>query len=406
MKKTHSMLAMLLVLALLVSLTAVTVSAAGETVTNTLDFSTLSVATEDMTAAAEAIRAVGAIEVSNLIAADCHTKFVAGKGYAGEGYYVQKLEAGTGKLFAKAPVLTLNYRLTAAESLGYIKVQASVDGVTYTDFATLNQATGAGFDVAAKASTTVTLSGVEGHSTVWVKISMQHWSSPDGAGVDASSVTAEIKDDPNYVPADALSSVIDFTAMNATEDKSAAKDMILAAGAVAADNLFVRGNHEPIANPGGYNGAGYFVQKLEAGEGKVLKDVKLSLDYWLATGDPQGYIEVYASTDNENFEKVFEQREGNGDPFQASTKQNKVIGLTEAAGQAMIYVKVVVEHWNTYEGAAVSRSALVGYAVNAGTPADPEDNPPKTGDTSLLTAAVVSLLCCATAVVALKKKEQ
>lgn len=406
MKKNRSMLAMLLVLVLLVSLTAVSVSAAGETVTNTLDFSTLSAVTEDMTAAAEAIRAVGAIEVSNLIAADCHTRFAAGKGYAGEGYYVQKLEAGKGKVFADAPVLTLNYRLTAADPQGYIKVQASVDGVTYSDVTTLNQATGAGFDIAAKASTTVTLSGTEGNSAVWVKICMQHWSSPDGAGVDASTVTAAIKDDPHYIPTDALSSVIDFTAMNATEDKSAAKDMILAAGAVAADNLFVRGNHEPIANPGGYNGAGYFVQKLEAGEGKVLKDVKLSLDYWLATGDPQGYIEVYASTDNENFEKVFEQREGNGDPFQASTKQNKVIGLTEAAGQAMIYVKVVVEHWNTYEGAAVSRSALVGYAVNAGTPADPEDNPPKTGDTSLLTAAVVSLLCCATAVVALKKKEQ
>ena len=176
MKKMRSILAMLVCLTMLVSLTVVSVSAAGETVTSTLDFATLTAeGTEDMAVATEAIKGMGAVEASNLIIFDCHTKCVAGKGYAGAGYFVQKLDAGAGKVFAEAPVLTLNYRLAKADPMGYIKVEGSVDGINYYPFAELKDATGDSYSVEAKKSTTVTLEGGQGYSTVFVKITIEHW---------------------------------------------------------------------------------------------------------------------------------------------------------------------------------------------------------------------------------------
>lgn len=140
--------------------------------------------------------------------------------------------------------------------------------------------------------------------------------------------------------------------------KAKAKDALIKAGAVEAENLFLKGNHETIVNPGGYNGQGWYVQKAAATSGEKISNAVLHLDYWVGTGDPQGYIEVHVSTDNKNYTKVWEQRKGNGDPFVYSTRQNVAVELPVSGGPKEIYVKVIMEHFHTYEGAAVACSTI------------------------------------------------
>lgn len=166
-----------------------------------------------------------------------------------------------------------------------------------------------------------------------------------------------------------VESLLDFTTMNpiaegsSNDQKAASKEQarqkLLAAGAVDAQNLFLVGNWETIVNPGGYNGAGYFVQKAEAVEGETIHNASLNLGYWVADGDPQGYVQVWVSADNENYTMVYEQNEGNGDAFTTATRRSETISLPVEDGQTEIYVKVVMEHWNTYEGAGVAYSQLV-----------------------------------------------
>ena len=132
MKKSRSLVAMLMAIVLLLSVSAVSAFAADETVTSVLDFTTLTPG-EDFAAVTAAVKGLGAVDCVNLVVGDCYNPTLTGKGYNGEGYFIQKIEAGEGKVFAEAPVVTLNYRITNADPLGYIKVQGSIDGVTYYD---------------------------------------------------------------------------------------------------------------------------------------------------------------------------------------------------------------------------------------------------------------------------------
>ena len=169
-------------------------------------------------------------------------------------------------------------------------------------------------------------------------------------------------------PSASLSQTLDFASMVKTnlEDVAKAVAKIKEAGAVDADNLFLKGNHTAVANPGGYAGEGWYIQKLDAGEGKLLREAVLDLTYWIATNnDGQGYIEVYASADNAGWNKVFEQREGNGDPYDVWTRQAKTVSLPLGESQRTVYVKVVMQHWSTNEGAAVKDSLLRGRAAAA-----------------------------------------
>lgn len=76
--------------------------------------------------------------------------------------------------------------------------------------------------------------------------------------VPAGSATAEVK------------STLDFSAMPQQDNPTTSVQLIKEAGAVDAVNLFVAGNYTPVANPGGYMGEGYYIQKLDAGAGNVF----------------------------------------------------------------------------------------------------------------------------------------
>ncbi len=153
----------------------------------------------------------------------------------------------------------------------------------------------------------------------------------------------------------------DFTTMDRYAEgdgnKDRVTDMLKAAGLFDAANLMNAGNFENILNPGGYAGEGYFIHKVDAAEGETIQNAKLSLGYWVCNSDPMGHVQVWVSADNANYEMVWECKEGNGNPFENS-RRSENIDLPFAEGQTTIYVKVVMLHWNTYEGAGVSQSKV------------------------------------------------
>ncbi|MBE6974784.1 MAG: hypothetical protein E7436_04765 [Ruminococcaceae bacterium] len=165
-----------------------------------------------------------------------------------------------------------------------------------------------------------------------------------------------------------VQSALDFTQMNRiaegrnekkdAENKEKVRDTLIAAGAVECENLYLAGNFETIVNPGGYKEQGYYVQKITAAEGETLDNAYLEIGYWICdvnksdASAQQGYIEVYMSADNKNYELIWECREGNGPAFENSRRVAS-LELELAEGQTELYIKFVMEHWNTYEGAAL-----------------------------------------------------
>lgn len=168
-----------------------------------------------------------------------------------------------------------------------------------------------------------------------------------------------------------VQSTLDFTKMQRVtpgrkpeNDKAKVRDILLAAGAVECVDLFLAGNFENIINPTGYS-QGYYIQKLSALEGEYLKNAYLEFGYWICGFDEtmedaqQGYIQVFVSADNENYELVWECDEPNGPAF-GNSRRTASIELPLAEGQTEIYVKFFMEHWTTYEGAGIAYSTITG----------------------------------------------
>ena len=394
MKKSRSLVAMLMAIVLLLSVSAVSAFAADETVTSVLDFTTLTPG-EDFAAVTAAVKGLGAVDCANLVVGDCYHPTLTGKGYNGEGYFIQKIEAGEGKVFAEAPVVTLNYRITNANPLGYIKVQGSIDGVTYYDFANLNTATGDAWTAEAKATADVVLNGGEGSSTVWVKVSMQHWGGPDAACVDKCTVTGKVKEGTGNVPVipeNQISSEVNFEALSefghidnpSKGDPAATKAKMEELGLILPERIgwFETAeddvNHDWVLQScyhvfltpfNGYQNCAY-IQKLEAGEGKVLEaDAKLTLKYWLAVvGDPS-YIVVEVSTDGQTWNEVWANEEGQGQEYNANACTEQQIALPGTAGAATVYVKIVVNRHSGATSGGVTKSVITGTTKEAEIPA-------------------------------------
>lgn len=420
MKKTRTMLALLVVLALLVSLTAATVSA-DETVTSTLDCTTLAPSTDAATVQ-ETLKNAGVVEASNVVIEDMYNPMICTLGYQGEGYFVQKIEAGEGKVFAAAPVLTLNYRLASADPMGYIKVEGSIDGVTYYPFAELTEATGTHHAAENRGTVNVTLNGGEGFSTVWVKISMQHWTSQDGAAVDSSVITASVKaapDDAPVVPENAVSSNCDFTTLTPTAGGAESNAVLESMGIIVPEgsNWQIVDHFSVCIIPkDGYQKT-YYIQTLDAGEGKVLaEDATLDLSYALAAKDKNvdtgeifdydvGWIVVYASTDGENYEEVWVNEDGQGAMYENSAFADEQIALTGTAGASKVWVKVELERHAGETSGLIKTSTLSGMTKSASsdTPVDPADpSNPKDGDSISIFVALAAV-CAAGAVITTKK---
>ncbi len=337
------------------------------TASGTINFAQLSVIGEDMAAVAENIKTLGAEDASNLISAsNGDYKFVGGKGYSGEGYYVQKLEAGRGKVFAENAVLNLTYRITTADPLGYVTVESSVDGINYNVCTTFDEATGAGYSNDARKNATVDLNCGADAEAVWVRIKMQHWSGPDGAAVDSSTITAAIKDAPADLPVTVTGSLNFAQLSYIGEDKAAAAESIKALGAVDASNLITFQNDVyKCASGKGYMGEGYYVQKLEAGEGKVFaENAVLDLTYRITNADPLGYVTVESSVDNIFYDVCAEFTEATGNGYSNDARANAKVELN-CAGAEAVWVRVKMQHWTGPDGAAVDCSTITATIQDA-----------------------------------------
>lgn len=173
-------------------------------------------------------------------------------------------------------------------------------------------------------------------------------------------------------PTTLVQNTLDFTKMptigeGRNEEKTAAnkakvRDELLAAGAVECENLFLKGNWEVLVNPGGYNKQGYYVQKISAAEGETIENAYLNMRYWICdradfADAEQGYIEVHVSSDNVNYEMIWSDRESHGAQFEY-IPQELSMQLPVVEGQTELYVKFIMEHWSTYEGAGIAYSTL------------------------------------------------
>ena len=366
MRKTRKLLAMLLIVSLLMSLPVASFAADENKVSNALDFATLPAESSDTAVVAEYLTANMAIEeVSNLIATgNGDYMFVGPQGYAGEGYFVQKLEAGEGKVFAENAVLDLTYRITSADMLGYVRVQSSVDGVNYNTCTTFNEATGDAYTNEARKSATVDLGCGLGAEAVWVKIVMQHWTSPDGAAVDSSTLSASVKD----APGPSVSDTLDFALLpGVSYDATVVAPYLIELGAEEVSNLIVEQNGDYIfACTAGYAGEGYYVQKLEAGEGKEFaENAVLNLTYRIVTADPLGYVTVECSVDGTNYTACTTFNEATGEGYSNDARANATVELSGTAGAEAVWVKIKMQHWTSRDGAAVDCSTITASIKDA-----------------------------------------
>ena len=364
MKKTRSMLAVLLCVAMLASLSLVASADATCTkVESVLDFTAMPRMAEDVNKADTAAYVVGAgaVACENLMVAGNNENIANPGGYQGEGYFVQKVAAPAGETIQSAK-LDLGYWVLTSDPQGYVKLSVSANGTDWTEVATDNQG------AAARKEISLDLPFAAGQTELYVKLTMQHWNTYEGAGVAYSKVTINV-----LVPAaeTGLESNLDFTKMPRMDENVSKADVaayIINAGAVAAENLMVAGNNENIANPGGYQGEGYFVQKVAAPAGETIQSAKLDLGYWVLTSDPQGYVKLSVSANGTDWTEVATDNQG------AAARKEISLDLPFTPGQTELYVKLTMQHWNTYEGAGVAYSKL--SITAGGAPADPAPTDP------------------------------
>lgn len=433
MKTTRFIMATLVCLAMLLSLTAMTAFAAEEDLYGKIDFGTMTQTTvtgdtPNYEEAAAALKAVGLAEVHNVYIDSCHTPFLSVKGYQ-EGYFVVKVDAGAGKVYSTAPVVTLDYRMAVCDPASSIAVQGSIDGVNYYDFRTITETTGNDpYAADCKGSTTVTLDGGQGSASVWIKIIMKNFGAPASCGLDAIALSAKVKtaesgETPD-APANVVSSVADFEALSEFSsvdnpdkgDPAATKAKLEEMGLTLPERIGWEedpakdANHEWVLQScynvfltpkEGWKNCAY-IQTLDAGEGKILEsDITVTLKYWMAAGHGS-YIVIETSTDGENWTEAWADEEGQGTEYDPSACTEKNITLKGTAGASKVYVKFVVNRHNGSTTGGIVKSAL-SASVKEGTAS--EQPPAKTGDIFAVVVAM-GLLGAAGIVVTTKKSRK
>lgn len=350
MKNVRKLLAVLMTCAMVLGTIPVLLSAEATPLTFTADFSMLASATKDQATSSY----LGVYEASNLQVNGNHGNVITPGGYQGEGYIVVKLDAGSEKKFGSV-TLNLDYWAYNADGgPGYVKILTSSDGTNYSEFLNIT----ASADKSTLQNLTTQLSGAIGNNAVYVKVVMQHWESWEGAAVKKISLTGTTSD---------VVFTADFSKLaSATKDEATSAYL----GVYQADNLQVNGNHGNVITPGGYQGEGYIVAKLDAGAGKKFVSASLNLDYWAYNaGGGAGYVKIFTSPDGTNYTELTNITAS----ADKSSLQNLNQALTVTTDQNTIFVKVAMQHWESWEGAAVKTIALTGNII--GVSAEPTTAP-------------------------------
>lgn len=280
-------------------------------------------------------------------------------GYQGEGYIVVKLDAPQG---GKLDTVLLDldywaYHKDTSVGAGYLKVLVSTNGTDFTELTKINATT----EKNAVQKLTMGISAAKGQDSIYVKVVMQHWESFEGGAVKGISLK------------NAASDVYfgkDFATLTKNENKDEVDSAYL--GVQESENVYVGGNYGSVVTSGGYQGEGYIVAKLEAAEGKTFSDVLLNMDYWAyhaGANAGAGYVKVQVSANGTDYTDLVKI-----DALAAlDSVQNLTQYLSLAENQTAVYIKVIMQHWESYEGAALKAISLAGFYAE-------EQDPPIEGD--------------------------
>ena len=438
MKKMRSMVAMLICLVLLVSLCAVTASAA-EPVSSNINFTELA----SVSAAGDETKAV--MEGMGLIVpegsvweiTDHFYKLAMPKeGYA-DTYYIQTLEAGEGKVLAADATLELAYALAALNEtgasyeVGWVNVSVSTDGTNYTEVWANREGQGQEGTADVFAVPQITLTGTKGAAKIWVKVGVNRHIGPAGGAIGWSKISASVE---APLPSNAVQHVANFEPLTEfagvtnsdNGDIVASKAKMEEMGLIVPDMIIwdeaSENPDEPnnpwvlqnciniFATPYEGHHATAYIQTLEAGEGKVLEsDIVVTLKYWLAAGTGS-YLVIHTSTDGETWTEAWADDEGQGKDWDASACTEKDITLEGTAGESKVYVRYVVVRKSGPVSGGIVKSVLTA-TTKAGTPSTPDtgdsntgsgDNAPETGD--MIAVAIALLAISGTGITVLKKR--
>lgn len=410
MKKTRSMLALLACLALLVSLFAVNVSAA-ETVTSSVDFTTMDVA-DAGEASNAALEAAGLTvpEGSNWHIVD-HFYHVAipKDGYV-KTYYIQTLDAGAGKTLAEDAVLNIAYMLAATNNdgseydVGWVVVSVSTDGENFTEVMVDEEGQGKMYDPSAVGIKDVVLTGTAGASKVWIKVEVERHAGESSGAIGWTKITGVAAKEGE------VSNKADFTTLAPADRDAPSNNAMQSQGVIIPEgsNWQIVDHFGICAIPADGYVPTYYIQTLEAGEGKVFgEDAVLNLSYAMAAtnndGSPYdvGWVVVHVSTDGENYTEAWVNEDGQGKMYDASAFAEEAIKLTGTAGASKIWVKVEFERHAGETAGLVKTSTVSGVAVSKGAA-----EPPKTGDTIAVIAALAVISMAGMAVTTAKFRKE
>ena len=155
---------------------------------SSLDFSSLP-ATDNAAVDTETVKAAGADSAENIRLGGYGAVYVSPAGYAGEGYYVQKISTPTATGF-KTATFEIDYILTSpycnATTSPYVKCAVSTDGNSWNEILCVTEITDG---IIHKK---IQLNGISGASSIYVRVSMLNWGSYDGASVKKSVLNGKV----------------------------------------------------------------------------------------------------------------------------------------------------------------------------------------------------------------------
>lgn len=418
MKKTRSMLAMLMCLAMLVTLLAVNVSAAGN-VSHEVNFIGM-----DLAAAGDATKA--AMEAQGLTVpedsgaweiVDHFAHVLTPKDGHSKCSYIQTLEAPEGEVFNGDANLFIYYALAAKnldtgeplEKVGELVVYVSDNGQDWTECWANREGQGKMYDSTAIAQNNVALTGTNGKSKVYVKVELTRYDGVTAGMIGTSRLSASTKGTNEVVTS--------IDARNATgliggwlHGDAAVAEIERLGFTVEGENPWSFNDcyHVFLTPKDGFQQC-HLIQTIEAGKGKVFaKDVYAAVGYWLAMGGakndecetPEFVIEV--STDGETWTNVLTDDEGRAPEYDQAAFVEDKITLTGTAGASKVYVRYSVTRYGGPTAGGLTYSTLAGDVKADPNASKPDPENPKSGDTISVVLAM-AMVCAAGAVITTKK---
>lgn len=413
MKKTRSMLAMLICLVMLVSLLAMSASAVGSA-SSQVNFTDKAV-----TAAGSATHTLMG-EMGLTVPADSGNWEVVDHFYhllvPADGFstcsYVQTLEAPNGEIFAEDVTLDISYGLASKDKngnplaqVGALVVYTSADGENWTESWANREGKGRMEDSTAfYINQIVSLENTAGMSKLYVKYELVRYDGYTAGCIGITNLSA------NTRGANEVVSVIDARNAQGVPGGSAltgdaAKAEIERLGfTIEGEYAWMLNDcyHIFVTPKEGFQQC-YLIQTLEAGKGKVFEtDVSLTAGYWLSTGGakneectvPEFIVEV--STDGETWTGVYSDNTGHAPEYDLGGFVEGTISLPETAGASKVYVRYSVIRYGGPTAGGLTHSTLVGNVKDA-----PEGNP-KTGD-AIAVVLALAFVSAAGAVITTKK---